>query len=154
MTPNADKCIELGNIFLNIAKTYPQAKVDMDECEIGRYEEHNLCGTYACHAGWFELYDRSGNVNDMSFQANSMEEDDRLIFDFLAGAEKMADFLGMESVDELENWARENPDKWGNGLGNTMFSEDSAFTGNYSDTVTLEQIGQHWIEVGKRLKND
>ena len=153
MTPNADKCIELGNIFLNIAKTYPQAKVDMDYCEIGNFEEPNLCGTYACHAGWFELYHRSGNVEDMAFQANSMDVDDAMAFDFIDGAEKMAEFLGMEGVDELDTWACDNPEIWGNHNGACIFSEDCAF-GKEGDYVTLEEIGQHWIEVGKRLKND
>ena len=125
----------------------------MDHCSLYNHEEPNLCGTAACHAGWFELYDRSGNVADMGFQANSMDTDDVDYFEFERGAEKISDFLGIEDPDQLEKWARENPDKWGNHNGDCIFSEDCAF-GVGEETVTLEQIGQHWIEVGKRLKND
>jgi hypothetical protein len=94
--------------------------------------EDNLCGTPACHAGWYGVF-QDGESNHYSHYK-----------------ETMATELGFAYSDELEDWAMENPELWGNKDGRYLFCCRSAF-GVYGEPITLSIIANHWWKVAKRL---
>lgn len=111
--------------------TAGSAKVNMDRpgCNL----EENLCGTPACHAGWFgTFYDNSSPY-------------------YSAYADKMSNLLGFNNMYRLEEWAARKPSLWGNENGEGMFCENEAFGLLEGDIVTLKHIYKHWYKVAARL---
>jgi len=124
--PSAEKCEQLGLLFLAIPEAYPEAKLDMQEFNW-------RCGTYACHGGWYEII------------CNPKIEKGKL--DYLKGANRMGKFLGFRSGWDLMGWASDNPKIWGNQQGYDLFSTQSAFF-----APGLKGIGKHWLQVADRLR--
>lgn len=113
------------------------AKVDMGLGLILDCEEH-ICGTPACHAGWFGVF------------WGKMGKNDEYYADFSDYARILAEILGFSRKSHLEQWAHENPEVWGNNYGSDMFYASSAFGLGFKN-VTLKDISNHWYGVAKRL---
>lgn len=107
-----------------------------DMCRIGVYGED--CGTPGCHAGW--AYIALAGFPPQDGQTN-----------YLDGAELLAEHLGFYDYDELEEWAEDNPDLWGNENGDCMFSHSEAF-GEVCSEFPAQVLVDHWRAVGERLR--
>ena len=94
------------------------------------------CGTTACHAGWYELARAPAGTEIKS------------LF-WTDGADQMARDLGFEYREDLTEWARDNPDVWGNEYGYGMFQLNLAFG---DGPITLADIAEHWHGVANRLE--
>lgn len=139
--PKLKKVLELAMIFDAIAvASNNEAPVFMMETSV-QGDEENLCGTPACHAGWFgRFWDK--NHTDYNQSANAM-----------------ANFLGYERTNrhtamrQLETWAMDNPDLWGNENGDEMFYHRRAFRKDSEDmrSATMREIADHWYGVAERL---
>lgn len=108
--------------------------------------EANLCGTPACHAGWYAAF----NPNMVMDRKGS----------YCEGVRALNNDLGFKSNTEssghsLREWAWHNPELWGNVYGYCMFSSNSAFgriSENLTDDIlTLVDIAKHWQGVANRL---
>lgn len=126
---------EIGETFLNLIQADEPHKNHVVEMTYG---EFNLCGTVACHAGWFGV--ASTNLND--FCPSRF---------WVSGAWRLAFHLGFESLMALRRWADENPDIWGNSFGTYMFHQMRAFNRSTDARSDLERIAHHWIGVAERL---
>lgn len=127
--PNPENCRILADTFLLIHLQQPEARVEMME------PEFNVCGTVACHAGWFAV------ARELNWESSG--------YGFAHSARDMAKFLGLDSKLSLENWANDNPKLWGNVSGVFMFVGENAFG---KDGVTLLDISNHWREVADRIE--
>jgi len=139
--PNVAKCRELGMLFLNLHESDPACRVEMGETRF------SLCGTAACHAGWFQVSKgRSwGFLNNIGY-----EEGSRDIARFLG-------FYGKHPEGKLESWAEDNPDLWGNKDGDGMFCSSDAFystppTLTKPHNMSIKHIGLHWLKVADRIE--
>lgn len=94
------------------------------------------CGTHACHAGFFAIANNKENDIDYSFNDSAGE---------------MAQYLGFKKSRDLELWALENPKMWGNNYGEHMFCTSYSFMKTF-DTITLKDIGLHWLKVADRCE--
>lgn len=127
MTPKefAQRCRIVGMTFLNLHEQWKGiAEVNMNE--------PHVCGTVACHGGWWAI--------DQGTEG-----------DYEDGAESIARFLGFLSYFDLEDWAHEHPDLWGNENGWSMFCDESAFDCT-DENITLWKIGVHWLKVAERVE--
>lgn len=68
------------------------------------------------------------------------------------GAQMMAEDLGFDAYEQLQEWAKDHPGLWGNEDGVVMFSENCAFGVDTGITLYASDIINHWKGVGKRLK--
>lgn len=106
----------------------------------------HLCGTSACHAGWFGYF-----YEHQPSSSNHSEDFSKNYFGNYT--HKIAQLLGFERSYELKTWARFNSQIWGNGFGSEMFGSDFAFLENsFQEKVTLETIANHWQGVSDRLR--
>lgn len=136
---------ELANNFIRVGKDFELlAQKESNELDFGKsYVEIDSCGTVACHGGWgVVLYAPSNEVLDYEEGAGFIEN--QLGFDIRNGL-------------NLEIFAEDNPEWWGNDLGRYMFGgvgyEAFGFEWADRDECTLESIGNHYIEVGNRILN-
>lgn len=134
----------LGMTFLAMFEADPLAQVDMGEPS-WNLGEANLCGSPACHAGWFAV---ARNQEQDKITKNGVKH-----YNFHHSAKEMAVFLGFDSEQDLENWAFENPTLWGNTYGGGMFSDRSAFLPGEGRQPTLKEIGKHWLKVASRCES-
>lgn len=99
------------------------------------------CGTVACHGGWAAVI----LVEDVG---NSCGH-------FLQGAQTLAEFLrpGWGWYD-LEEWADDNPELWGNEYGVDMFNSDGyrAFGFDEPGECDLYDIAAHYRGVADRIE--
>jgi len=137
--PNWEVVEELALEFLMMSLSQGEGKqnVNMDDWRVK--PEDNFCGTPACHGGWYAVY-------ACEFPINNFEG-----FGFSTGMRRMNNKLGSETGFELETWASKNPELWGNKRGAGVFSSESAFGKNYSESLTLKDISDHWMKVAERL---
>lgn len=108
--------------------------VDMSEPDI----EKNHCGTIACHGGWAAVV---------------LGSEEALSLHYTEGANLLANYLGFRSRIRLKAWARHYPEFWGNEHGGRMFTCETAFGKDYNETVTMDDIVLHYLEVAARLRN-
>lgn len=137
MTPNPDRCRELGMIFLSLAESEPP------ECKVDMYESsYWACGTVACHAGWFGV----SQLGKRNYRRYSYDK----------AADDMARFLDCECSYSLRNWAQRNPSLWGNDAGDGMFGTGFDFFRKPFGVMkpTLKHIGKHWLKVADRIEEN
>lgn len=133
--PSWEAVQELALRFELLSEMAPGVKVDMGESQVQIIEQDpNLCGTTACHAGWYALL-----VHNNDFKTNYKE-----------GKKFIAKHLGFDGEDSLIIWAKKNPEIWGNDDGADMFYGEEAF-GLQDVNPTLKLISEHWMAVSKRL---
>ncbi|HVW99020.1 MAG TPA: hypothetical protein VHA52_01050 [Candidatus Babeliaceae bacterium] len=120
----------LADTFLFLHEAQPEAEVDMVHVDF------NVCGTVACHAGWFAIAQGKDRTRD---------------YDFLSAADEMAQLLGFDSGYDLCKWASDNQEIWGNKHGALMFNHHLAFVDS-PEKLNLKAIGEHWHGVADRLE--
>lgn len=79
----------------------------------GAVNQDHQCGTVHCIGGWYAMA-----ICDISKP-----------IDWTHGALVMVDHLGFDRRSDLNNWAEENPDIWGNKCGDSVFTEKAAWNG-------------------------
>ena len=117
---------EMGDKFIALDKD-----VDMHNA---RYPS---CGSPACHGGW------AGVLLDCNRKIDNYYYED--------GADSLAIFFGFEDHYDLEVWAGEKQEIWGNKDGEYMFSSEDAFGCKEYD-ITTKDIGNHYHGVADRLE--
>lgn len=128
----------LGMTFLGLWEDRPpNCRVDMVTTSF------SVCGTVACHAGWFAVARGLSRKNLRFFNDEPYE--------FADSADEMAQFLGFVGRYSLREWAARCPQLWGNTHGEAMFYVYSAF-GVPESKLTLKTIGIHWLEVADRVE--
>jgi hypothetical protein len=141
------KTLQLADTFYLLSVALPESAVDMGDIKLVS-DTSNLCGTTACHAGWFEFIFNS-NVSGYGYSK---------------GAKQMAKFLNFTCEEALENYLENNHRIWGNRFGEDVFSSKKAFLTKkqmkdiqkgklkyYDIEITLETIANHWYGVTERL---
>ncbi|CAC9640019.1 hypothetical protein [uncultured Gammaproteobacteria bacterium] len=66
----------------------------------------------------------------------------------------LAIFLGFKWEQELEIWAQDNPELWGNKHGRDMFCGWRAFTDDGDKQLTHRDIINHWKQVLKNIEKE
>ena len=102
--------------------------VQMNVATIDVHEQHP-CETISCFGGWYAIarfWEWEGVKGTYIGESLGQNECETRI-DFHNGADQMAKDLGFEDNEELEKWAEENPDLWGNEYGVRMFHDGQAF---------------------------
>ena len=115
------------------------------------------CGTVACHAGWYALAcsiaDDTGYwERSDSAPVDRLCADDGTNFGFTKGMYLLTRDLKFNSARELEHWADRNPHLWGNRDGDTMFASRVAFGIELGETITVQNIVDHWLKVADRIE--
>lgn len=95
------------------------------------------CGTPGCHAGWADIALNPYNTERRSFHCGKIA---------------LAEFLGFDDPYNLKEWARLNPEIWGNSYGELMFCSGRAFGQSPSIDFPATVLVDHWRGVGERLK--
>lgn len=109
------------------------------DCEVDMSEtKFHPCGTVACHAVWF-----GAACGESSFE-----------YSFREGTRDMSAFLFPFEDRCLETFAENNPKIWGNEYGLYMFASTGswAFGKSKYETLTLEDISNHWRGVADRYE--
>jgi len=134
----AERARDLGNTFLLLHEASEGTEVHMMSVNSGyKYDPdkiNNLCGTVACHAGWFHF----------------SHKDVYTYTDYTESAQEMAEYLGFEKRRLIRDYMKSNSSLWGNEKGEFMFSSSKAFGLPKSTPVSLETIGTHWLGVADR----
>ena len=72
--------------------------------------------------------------------------------EYIDGAQWMSSDLGLGGVTDLEEWARENKEVWGNCRGYQMFDKAQAYgDGEGTRAESLRDVYEHWVRVRGRL---
>lgn len=131
--PTSAQCYEVARLLRTVAKDHPLGMM------VGTVSQYNICGTYLCHAG--------------AYYASKIiipQKGD----DYKDGAATMAYDLGFSGYMELEEWAKTNPDVWGNEYGRWMFCSAFAFINSkhLHGAESISDIADHWEMVGYKIK--
>ena len=130
------------NVIRNFERVLPYAEgerlLNMLETGVSRLPLP-VCNTPHCHAGWYLLAKKPFMQRIFSRHNN-----------FTYGYLEMERDLNIPSISD---WARENPEIWGNNSGSYVFSSPLAFVGptRPNGAKTLKDIVDHWKEVYERL---
>ena len=135
-----EKFIALSLMFLNFIREHglDSTNVDMAEPYDTRNEKTSLCRTPLCHGGWLAVM----------FNEKARATPECRSF-YRAGAHAAAKYLGFKTKRDLEYWASENPNLWGNRRGSDMFTSGGAF-GERFKHFKLTTIANHYADVGQR----
>ena len=114
--------------------------------------EKPTCETPGCHAGLIsivaqdlpELQEIYKNLHLLECAPASGSENQYI---FYVWGRALAIFLGFKCGNELEIWARKNPELWGNKYGYYMFCAFLAFAEDLSKEITHRDIIEHWKKV-------
>ena len=138
----------------------PTGNLYMDEHEV--YKESHDCGTLACHGGLYAAEHALRNTDTHFFKTvqnsstplaylhKKVEEDIHAI-EWEDGAMLMATDLGFENREDLEGWAYEYTDLWGNNFGHEMFKGPEAFD-EKEYMIKVELIVTWWRAVANRIE--
>ena len=124
--------------------------IDMKVASVKPQEEH-LCGAPACVGGWLCILFKK--TEEDLFTTST----EKFVY-YKKGAKEFAKKLGFENGAELQDWAKENPQIWGNECGGFMFCNGIAYietdTGRTvtNDNITIKDIIHKWRCVAKRLR--
>lgn len=136
------KSEDVLKVIKNFEKVLPKAKKEKNlDMNIGSVD---VCKTAHCHGGWYTV----AKINPLRRIITKMN--------YIEGANIMAKDLGLKSRVELQNWANDNPNIWGNNYGLLMFQSNGrvAFKSSNrpSGAYSLKEIIDHWKEVYERIK--
>lgn len=101
--------------------------------------EYYTCGTVHCVAGWYAVACRWRRFILFKFKG--------VRIDFNHGANWIAQDLGFRNPTDLRQWARGNPQIWGNPYGWFMFNLVDA----WNCATTLQEVIDHLKAVKSRL---
>ena len=121
-------------------KTLQAIRQDMPICILSR--ENPQCGTPGCHAGLVMLALDKMRIKQTEYYINKG-------YDFRDQGDRLARYLFAHKERhklDLENWAGENPEIWGNDYGDNLFFAAEAFD---KDTYRFPSsvIVNHWAGV-------
>lgn len=131
----SNKVFKMVNLLRKARQEKDFAEIDMFEART----RETSCGTICCHGGLYAIA-KGLNLSRKTLGA-----------DFQNGAGLMAEDLGFLNTDSLKGWAEANPQIWGNICGSAMFYSRRAFFPEDRDEITVDDIINHWEEVGMRL---
>lgn len=142
-------------------KSADGAVVDMQEGVMVKFShwsnrEKHPCSTVACHGGWYALGKGLvgfwGTHDDWPDDMQVYHQPDGTVGRYIQGAQMMAEDLGFESKLELEIWAAQHPEWWGNDFGSYMFNSIRAFlpVGVERREIDVEDLGDWWEAVAAR----
>lgn len=141
-------------------------QIDMETTHILDLNYGNVCGTVACHAGWYAFCrasdadvrwnDCNGDEEKMLFWEKPMPDSYGLLHSqnvsWLDGSLMLAKDLGFLDRNDLCLWAQENLKIWGNEHGYSMFTSPLAFGVECHLNLTLQHVADHWHGVADRLE--
>jgi hypothetical protein len=147
---NEDKLKQLVNALDELSDDVKDWDVNM------RNGAEPTCGTPGCHAGLIsivseelpelqEIYERLYFLQ-WNIRGNRYEYD--------MWADALAIFLGFVDMEDLMDWAKDNPKIWGNEHGFHMFSFRRAFTDKTNKKLTHRDIINHWKQVLVNIENE
>ena len=159
--------LELADRFEKVSKDFKKfiADNDLEKTVINMREgidrrevEKPLCDTPACHGGWAAIIYEKHLIKDEvleKFYSDPCPNDF-----FLIGVKKLSGILGFSYHKDYENWAKRNPDLWGNLDGDYMFFDPRAFGSEYWDCIRnrklkpllLSDITNHYQGVADRIR--
>ncbi len=159
--------------FKDMHERNPDAEVDMSTGTINRYflRFEALCGTVACHAGYYflstlEEIEECGGVHDWAFELPDFPCDNpkrpRVLRDtqthtdasYHRGSYAMARDLGLETDLQLMEWARRNAHLWGCEGGDMMFGSRHAFGRTPEQDMNLLDFYSWWAAVADRVEKE
>ena len=135
--PKISQVIEVRDRLQRYVDQNPEAKLDM---RVAQVNIMHVCGTVHCHAGNYAVQCLSEGILDG-------------LIDYSYGSVMMTYHLGFDEPSELEIWAHNNENIWGNINGYNMFISPEAFTPKgKSKAENNQDIVDHWSEVIERMK--
>ena len=145
--PEPEKIRKVADLLMHTISKH-QGYVNMDSIHVTKME---VCGTTACHAGWYLLAKEGENVI-IDIDNPPKEFHDKKTYEI--GAELLAQDLGFDDKLDLEDWAGNNPKLWGNTEGQVMFYSEEAFgkIKSYAHDLSVEEIAEHWRAVADRIE--
>ncbi len=110
------------------------------------------CNTPGSHAGLISIVAQElPELQDIYMPLYLLESECRGKRDnqyvFYVWSAALAIFLGFKWEQELEIWAQDNPELWGNKHGRDMFCGWRAFTDDGDKQLTHRDIIEHWKQV-------
>jgi hypothetical protein len=115
-----------------------------------------VCGTPGCHAGLISIVAKElPKLQDIYERLYFLQwniRGNRYEYDMWADA--LAIFLGFVDMEDLMDWAKDNPKIWGNEHGFHMFSFRRAFTDKTNKKLTHRDIINHWKQVLVNIENE
>ena len=138
--PLSKNVYALVNRFREVCRQHDACNVSMLDIGITtiKAKDHS-CKTTACHAGYYRLARFKSLIGNAA--------------GYMAGSLAMARDLGFENADELTCWASTHSALWGNEYGAMMFAMEEAFGASSSSGLTLQDVVNHWEQVGDRLRH-
>lgn len=131
-------------VIRNLESVLPRAsrdsQLDMDEYIVYGGPDHP-CGTVHCHGGWYAI-------------ATCEIKESKQFVSYTAGAHQMAKDLEVGIyTNDVEDWAKNNPEIWGNNNGKFILSCKTAFISpeRPKGANNLKDIVDHWKDVYNRL---
>ncbi len=149
-TPNPERIEEAMNQILRSAQQFPGALMDIQRTKI----THTPCHTVSCFAGWWQVSQL--NPHTIRTRDNQVVDAKGRLCTYEVAASDFAEFLGLKSLAELEDWGLEYPELWGGSYGDEMFCSLSAYFPDDDPIPTenlLEAICNHWRQVADRIRN-
>ena len=174
--PTYEQVDRVASAFEALAEEH-NASVRMTEADISREhpsDDTPVCGTIACHAGWYAYHanrqhirwkirwKQSSNATRrytaVAPQAtDGTEEIHDLPVTFVCGGQCMAQdlgFPGSHAVLDMLRYYASNPEIWGNPFGYEMFDSTWAFSDleDPPPDLDLSHLAKHWRMVAERTK--
>ena len=143
--PEPEKIREVADRLMHAASEHP-GHVAMNNTSVIHSE---LCGTVACHAGWYLLARRG---KDVIINLDHIPASEFPVETYINGAILLAQDLGFHDQIDLEDWAGDNPKLWGNTEGQVMFYNEEAFGKRNQYGLSVKDIAEHWHTVADRIE--
>jgi len=159
--PTSAQCRAVAARFRNVAREFPEGAISMLEPDVRAGS--TLCKTVACHGGYYSLAcfleGRDGFMTDTGALFSGEDSPTADIPDYSGGARQLAMDLGFEGCSgfspeiQLQQWAEEHPDEWGNQYGGGMFDSGGAFDADHhGETLAIVDFARWWEGVGSRIE--
>jgi hypothetical protein len=103
---------------------------DMRVCDVYDKKDEYECGTVHCVAGWYAV----ANLDHGAIKTEMKKG----YVGYTTGADLLAYDLGLNNLDGLCNWAKYNPEIWGNKNGFDMFANENAYDNEGFDGVIAQ----------------
>ncbi len=140
-----DKLKEFLSVADALSDEVKDMKVNMNSISKPTIDK---CG---CHAGLFSIIAK--DLPELQEIYNNYDCYHSGLYSFVNWGDALSVFLGFENVLCLEQWAKENPDIWGNNKGERMLCCSSAFTGRGIKPLKHRDIIDHWHKVVLNIEN-
>ena len=174
--PTYEQVDRVASVFEALAEEH-NASVRMTEADIIRNhpsDDTPVCGTIACHAGWYAYHTKRQHIRWKRWKQYSdvtrlytavapqatddTEEIHDLPVTFILGCQYMAQdlgFTGPNPVLDMLRYYMSNTEIWGNPFGYEMFDSKWAFSDldDPPPDLDLSHLAKHWRMVAERTKN-